>query len=165
MHMRQLQRLWSEIVWACGLQRSNDDDNRFTLPSHTTEVIIETRQRVCAGYIWCKRADAIVGPAEVWDVAVKEVEAEILERGKKLDNQPIHVIITVDLSAMLYLWTTETQRLQLAHPKRLDVFAERDREIVEAFLDGLRSICDAGAGGSQGSYEADGGVGGAVIGQ
>ncbi|MCJ1438457.1 hypothetical protein MMC27_007847 [Xylographa pallens] len=139
MDTAQLYKVWHDVVQFCRLPQRYDDI-RFTLPSHTRELVIETRWlKICVGYIRIKRPDAIVGLAEAWDLALQEAEAEeMLERAKKQDHQQISVIIAVKLSAMLYRWNAETQQLESVNSNRLNILAEGDREIVEEFLIALQ---------------------------
>ena len=73
----QLYEVWTGIVASYGLSKGYDD-NRFDLPAHSKEVVIKTKWLgICVGYIWIKRPDAFVGPAEVWDVALEEAGAKV----------------------------------------------------------------------------------------
>ncbi|MCJ1377116.1 cyclic nucleotide gated channel beta 1 [Xylographa soralifera] len=131
---RQRRQMWAEIVESYDMEKRYDD-NRFVLPPHTKEVIIETLWlNIWVGYIRIKRPDAVVGLAEAWDLALMEAEAEVVERVQKQDYQQISVVVAIEFSAMLYRWNAETQELQATHSDRLNVFAEGDREMVEEFL-------------------------------
>jgi len=50
------------------------------------------------------------------------------------------VIVAVGLSAEIYRWNAEGQKLLPAAEKRLDIFAEGDRDKLEAFLQELGKV-------------------------
>ena len=56
------------------------------------------------------------------------------------NHQQIFVIIAIDLSAELYRWEVEGQKLRPAAEKRLDIFAEGDREKLEEFVLEMKKV-------------------------
>lgn len=79
--MRTLPELWCHIlrpyVSDGPIYRPSDN---FQFPAHTMVMILDTSilsNNICVGYIRFKRADAIVGPSEVWELACNEAEEDV----------------------------------------------------------------------------------------
>ena len=79
--MRTLPDLWRRILqiyFPSGPSCRPSD--HFEYPAHTRVTILDTgifRSYTCVGYIRFKRADAIVGPSEVWELARNEAEEDV----------------------------------------------------------------------------------------
>lgn len=83
--MRTLPELWNKIL------RLYIKDapsflpfDKFKYPAHTKVTILDafmSGSDVCVGYIRFKRPDAIVGPSQVWELAVSEAEEDVCYRG------------------------------------------------------------------------------------
>ncbi|MCJ1244746.1 hypothetical protein MMC30_001946 [Trapelia coarctata] len=139
--MRTLPELWCHILRIYTPDGpSFGPTDQFEFPAHTKVTILDSGfmcDRICVGYIRFKRADAIVGPSQVWELARSEAEEDIREiqaKQAKQAKQQIFVIVAVGLSAEIYRWDVDGQKLLPAAAKRLDIFAEGDREELEAFL-------------------------------
>jgi hypothetical protein len=157
--MRSLPELWAMIITFYipdGPRRGPFD--KFEFPPHTKVTIVDTDHfsNICVGYIRFKRPDAIIGLSQAWELARSEAEEDVCYPARihvhllkwsqiskiltKQGNQQIFAIIAIGLSAELYRWDIEGQKLLPAAEKRLDIFAEGDREKLEAFLLDLKQV-------------------------